>query len=129
MPAFRMEKINTEIRHILSKLILEESEDPRLHNTIVSITKVDTAKDLQQAKVYFSVLDEGQKHDVKRALESGKAFFHARINKMIRLRRIPSLIFYYDESIARMDKILDTMKKTEIKSPKESSSEEGENDE
>ena len=43
------------------RLYLKEIEDPRIKNNLITITKVDTDKDLKNAKVFFVCLNEDKK--------------------------------------------------------------------
>lgn len=106
MATDRIIKINEAIRRTIAKLIVSESEDPRFKQTIVTITKVETSRDLRQAKVYFSVLDESLKHDTMRALKSAKPFFTARLKKEVVMRFIPNLSFHLDSSMKEADGVL-----------------------
>lgn len=112
MPSHRMDRINEMIAHHLSKLIVEESVDPRLA-TIITITKVVTSKDLRTATVSISVLEEKRTKDVLRALSHATGFFIERLKDLMPMRYIPSLTFVYDDSLVRMDSVLRKIKSIE----------------
>ena len=68
----------------------------------MSITRVETSRDLGFAKVYVSVLGTDQeKSDTLRALGSAAGFIHRSIRPNLRMRSVPHLAFYLDEAIER----------------------------
>jgi len=82
----------------LSDIIGRKIKDPRIG--FVTVTDVQLTGDLQQAKVYISVLgDEKQKKDTLKALAKAKGFIRSEIGQRIRLRKTPDLLFEFDESI------------------------------
>ena len=94
----RMDKINQRIKREIGEIVLKELKDPRLE--FVTITQVEVSRDLQHAKVYFSVL--GNKEQVKKAqagLESARGFVRKLIGARVRLRYTPEVEFFYDETI------------------------------
>jgi ribosome-binding factor A len=89
------------VNAILQEAIAEEVaglKDPRLG--FVTITGVDTAPDLRNAIVYFSVLgtDEEQVSTVK-ALDSAAPHVRSEIGRKVRLKYLPKLDFRVDVSI------------------------------
>jgi ribosome-binding factor A len=106
-----MQRVNQAIRQALSKLILEEAEDPRVHDTMITLTRVDTTRDLRHAKVFFSVLRHEDKERALEGLYKARPFFIARLKQMIRIRHIPALSFQYDKSLEEMNSILKTLNK------------------
>ena len=72
MSSHRILRVNENIKQTLSMIIMREIEDPRIKNNLVTITKVDTAKDLKNAKVYFVCLHEDKQNEVLNGLNSAK---------------------------------------------------------
>jgi ribosome-binding factor A len=61
MQGKRLDRVNQLVKEEISTLLQRELKDPRLG--FVSVTEVETAKDLRTAKVFVSVLgDEAQWH-------------------------------------------------------------------
>lgn len=110
-PSYRVNKVADEIKRFISTLILNEIKDPRVD--MVSITDVILSKDLKNAKVYFSVLGDDKK--VKRAIAgliSATGFIKREIGRNLKLRFVPDVKFYYDESLSygvKMDSILNDL--------------------
>ena len=112
----RPEKVANAIRREISTIIQEDLKDPRVGFT--TITKVEVAADLKDAKIYYTVLgDEKTRKSTGIALKNAKGFIRGLIGGRLKLRFTPELIFKVDKSIEyreRIDKILDRIHKEEI---------------
>ena len=94
----RMDRVNQLVKREISNIIQRELEDPRL--SLVSISHVDVSKDLRFAKVYFSVLgDEKGAAHAQDGLDGARGFIRKRVGQEIRLKFIPELSFFYDDSL------------------------------
>ncbi|OGO33227.1 MAG: ribosome-binding factor A [Chloroflexi bacterium RBG_16_56_11] len=102
----RIERVNTLLRREISDLIQHTLRDPRL-GEFVAVTEVDTSPDLQLARVYVSSMG-GQEEEKKvlSALSAAAGFLRTELAKKVRLRRMPELNFYWDNSIEHGDRIL-----------------------
>jgi ribosome-binding factor A len=100
----RQTRVGEQIREDLTELITREVHDPGVG--FITITRVDVTPDLQQARVYYTTLgDEQARRETRRALERASPFLRRQLGRRLRLRRIPELQFFYDESIERHDRI------------------------
>src|SRR6059036_2027868 len=74
MQSKRLDRVNQLIKEEVSTLLQRELKDPRLG--FVTVTEVETSKDLRVAKVFVSVLgDEAQWAASLAALGSARGFF------------------------------------------------------
>ena len=104
MTSTRPERVGEAIRDELSQVIARDLHDPGIG--FITLTKVSVTPDLQQARVYYTSLgDEKAQRDTAKALERAVSFLRRRLGSRIRLRRVPELAFFYDESIAQHDRI------------------------
>ena len=116
----RMEKVNQQIKREIGNMIqYGEINDPRL--TFVTITYVECSKDLQHARVGFSVLSNNRKEiqNVQEGLSSARGFVRKLIGQRVRLRYTPEIVFIHDDSLAyssRIDQTLDEIKKSQKES-------------
>ena len=95
----RLDRVNGVLRQAISRVLAEEMRDPRLSD-VVSVMRVDTSPDLSKAKVYVSVFgDQQAKTSSLKALKSASGFVHRCIRDQVRLRAVPSVEFYLDETI------------------------------
>ena len=69
----RISRINEEIQRELASL-LRTVKDPRVRDTMVSITHVDTTGDLRYSKIYVSALDKSQEKDLLKGLKSASGY-------------------------------------------------------
>jgi ribosome-binding factor A len=102
----RIERVNTLLRREISDLIQHHLRDPRI-DEFVAVTEVDTSADLQYAKVFVSCIS-GQQEEQKvlGVLNAAAGFLRSELAKSVRLRRVPVLNFYWDNSIEHGDRIL-----------------------
>ena len=100
----RPERVAEQIRLELSELIAREVHDPGIG--FVTLTSVTVTADLQIARVYYTLLgDEKARRETAKALQRATPFLRRQLGARIRLRRVPELTFFYDESVARGDRI------------------------
>jgi ribosome-binding factor A len=113
----RIQRVNQLIRQEISELLLRQIKDPRLGN-FLSVNEVDTAPDLKHAKVYVScICTEGEKQEIMSSLETASGYLHNELSKRIRMRYIPALSFYWDDSIERASRIMSLIDK--VSGPRE----------
>jgi len=102
----RIERVNNLIRREVSELIQRQVKDPRL-DAFIAVTEVATSPDLKYAKVFVSCIG-GKQEEPKTlgVLNAAAGFLRSELAKKLRLRRIPELSFYWDDSIEHGDHIL-----------------------
>ena len=112
--AERRRKVNEAVRKVLSDA-LPTLKDPRIG--FVTVTGVDTTKDLSQAKVFVSVLgDEGAQARTLEGLQSAHGVLQSQLAKELGTRRTPVLTFEYDPAIergVRLTKMIDELAPSE----------------
>src|SRR5882724_9774961 len=100
----RPERVADQIRSELALLLTREVHDPGIG--FVTLTRVQVTPDLQQARVFYTVLgDEAARKKSTRVIERQASFLRRQIGSRLRLKRVPELKFIYDESIAGVDRI------------------------
>lgn len=92
----------------LSDLLNRKVQDPRVRS--VHIVNVDISPDFHLARILYSFLGEVKPEDVQKGLDSAKPFLRRELNKVIQLRVIPELAFFYDPSIKHGDHLLDLLR-------------------
>ncbi|WP_223700193.1 30S ribosome-binding factor RbfA [Sutcliffiella deserti] len=102
----RSNRVGEQMKKELSDIIGRKIKDPRVG--FVTVTDVEVTGDLQQAKVYISVLgDNDQRQDTLIGLAKAKGFIRSEIGRRIRLRKTPELFFEIDKSIDYGNRIED----------------------
>ena len=101
MVNYRNGRINEEIKKEVSNTIQNKIKDPR-KSAMVSVTKVDTTKDLSYTKIYVSIFgSEASKKETIEALKSSTGLMRKEIGAHVKLRHVPQVIIEVDETIER----------------------------
>ena len=111
MASNRIGRINEEIQKELSSLI-RNLKDPRVQDTMISITHVETTPDLRWAKVYVSFLQEERAKDALKGLKSAGGYLRRELGRALNLRYTPELNWALDDSItygAKMMKLINSL--------------------
>ena len=114
MASNRKGRINEELQRELSTLI-RALKDPRVQQSMVSVTKVEATGDLRYAKVYISVLDKDKSKETLKGLRSAGGFLRREIGSRLQLRYTPELVFEEDDSIAYGAKMFDLLRSLDVK--------------
>jgi ribosome-binding factor A len=110
MQGKRLDRVNQLIKEEISLLLQRELKDPRLG--FVTVTGVETTKDLRQAKVFISVLgEEAQWTASMAALHSARGFIRNWLRHHLDLRVTPELDFRADRSMEHAARIQELLKK------------------
>ena len=111
MSSNRIGRINEEIQKELSSLI-RILKDPRVQDTMISITHVETTPDLRWAKVYVSFLQEEKAKEALKGLKSAGGYLRRELGSALNLRYTPELNWALDDSItygAKMMKLINSL--------------------
>ncbi len=111
MSSNRINRINEEIQKELSAL-LRTVKDPRVQDTMISITRVETTPDLRYTKVYASFLQEERVKDAMAGLKSAAGYLRRQLGHNLQLRYSPEIVWSEDDSItygARMLKLINSL--------------------
>ncbi|MCS6885271.1 MAG: 30S ribosome-binding factor RbfA [Acidobacteriota bacterium] len=103
MQQTRLERLTEAIHREISELIEYELEDERFAD--VSVTAVKLAKDLSVAKVYFEVTDNQDISVILEALKKAAGFIRYQLSLRLQLRKVPELLFFYDETSKKASRI------------------------
>ena len=116
MASNRIGRINEEIQKELASLI-RNLKDPRVQDTMISITHVETTPDLRYAKVYASFLQEERAKDAMKGLKSASGFLRRELARALQLRYTPELKFVADDSIQQGAHILEILRDPNLVKP------------
>ena len=111
MASNRILLINEEIQKELSSL-LRTVKDPRVQDTMISITRVETTPDLRYTKVYVSFLQEEKAKDAMKGLKSAAGYLRRQLGQNLQLRYAPEIVWALDDSItygARMLNLINSL--------------------
>ncbi|HEU4938216.1 MAG TPA: 30S ribosome-binding factor RbfA [Vicinamibacterales bacterium] len=100
----RASRVGDQIQAELASLLTRQVHDPGIG--FLTITQVKLSPDLQQARVYYtSIGDDKAKRESARALDRATPFLRRQVGQRLRLKRVPELTFFYDESIEQGDRV------------------------
>lgn len=121
MQGTRPARVGDQIREELSELLSREVKDPGIG--FITITHVKVSADLQVARAFYTLLgDAAARKATAKALDRALPFLRRQIAGRLRLRRAPELIFQYDESVEKHQRIEAIL--LEIKAAERSAAEE-----
>ena len=113
MASNRIHRINEEIQKELSSL-LRTVKDPRVQDTMISITRVETTPDLRYTKVYVSFLEENKAADAMKGLKSAAGWLRREVGHALNLRYTPEIMWALDDSIVYGAKLLELINSLEV---------------
>ena len=113
MSSNRINRINEEIQKELSSL-LRTVKDPRVQDTMISITRVETTPDLRYTKVYVSFLQEDRVKNAMAGLKSAGGYLRRELGHNLQLRYAPEIVWSLDDSITYGAKMLKLINSLEI---------------
>ena len=101
----RSERVGELLTEVIADVLREDIRDPRV--TAVTITAAKVTKDLRQARIYFTILGGASenKDAVLAGLKSALGFIRSRIGKQLKLRFVPAIEFFYDDSVDEAERI------------------------
>lgn len=106
----RMRRVDEAVKQVLSETI-PTLKDPRIG--FVTVTAVETTRDLDHAKVWLSVFgSEKQRDRTLQALDGASGVLQAQVNRQLKLRRTPQLEFVHDRAVehgVRMTHLIDEL--------------------
>lgn len=110
----RVERLASLIRREISELLNSSIRDARVHQGMVSITRVDVAGDLQHCKVFVSVYGtEEQQREAIEGLKAATPFVRGELGRRLRLRRMPELLFVLDRGLEQGTAVLGLLRDLE----------------
>lgn len=92
-------------------VILKEIDLPK--NILVTLTEIETSKDLRNCKVFVSVLPEKEFSNVLRVLKKEIYQLQQILNRRLVMRPVPKIKFFPERRLKetqRIEKILDEIK-------------------
>ncbi len=94
----RSARVSSQIQKELALILQRGIKDPRLG--FITVNEVKVSKDLAVAKVYITVLnaDDQTKQDNITWLNESAPIIRSQLAAIMRLRHIPELRFFYDDS-------------------------------
>lgn len=112
----RVRRVAEQIKKDVSQIIGAQVKDPRVAG-ITSVTEVQLTRDLRYASVYVSIYGSDlEKEETLHALTKASGYIRSEIGRRIRLRYVPEINFFLDNSIeygVHIEKVIKSLKEEE----------------
>ena len=112
MASHRIKQVNELIHQQLSEIILKEVSTPP--GCLITITKINTTRDLSQARVSISVLPEHFQQSILADLNKKAKSLQYSLGNILVIRKTPKLQFQLDTTeveAAHIDALIDKIHK------------------
>jgi len=106
----RTHRLSQQLQREIAVLIQNEIKDPRIN--FITVQDVVVSKDLSIAKIYISSLDNSESNEVIiEVLTKASGFLRRALGKLLTLRKVPELRFFYDDTIVKARELSDLIDK------------------
>lgn len=105
----RTDRIGDLIQRELAQLIQKELRDERLG--MVTVSEVEVTKDLSYAKVYVTIYPVEKIAESIETLKRAAGFLRSLLANRLNLRTVPKLVFHYDDTLDKSDRINQVLNK------------------
>ena len=108
----RTPKVNALMKKELGQILLREIEAPE--GAFMTLTRVDASPNLQQAKVYISVMPEDKAKAVLKALSQNIYEVQQILNARLKMRPVPKIKWVLETATSeaqRIEELLDEIKR------------------
>lgn len=106
----RTNRVAEQMKKEIGEIINQKLKDPRIG--FVTVTDLDLTNDLQHATVYVTVLgDKTEKEESLIGLTKASGFVRSEVGKRIRLRKVPEVVFQFDEAHEHGNRIESILRK------------------
>lgn len=105
----KLQRLADQVRDVIAQSFSGgRINNPKLQN--VTITYVKLSSDLSVANIYY-LANQEDKESVQKSLWSTRGFLRNQIAENVKIRQIPSLKFFYDDSVDEGSKIENLLNK------------------
>ena len=109
----RIPKVNQLLQEEVGAILLRELELP--DGVLVTVTRVDASGNLQEAKVYISVMPEAKLEDVFAVLSRNIYAVQQTLNKRLRMRPVPRIRWAVETKTSQAQRLEELLEKTKEK--------------
>ena len=107
MSVNRLDRVNSLLKRVIADAMHSVMQGDSVAPGLITVTGVSCGKDLRDATVGISVFgDDELKKTAIQHLQHNARRFQAVINREIRLKFTPRLLFQFDRSIEKGDEVL-----------------------
>ncbi len=107
--AYRIDKLEHLIKEEVSLIFLYKVQDPAFG--LLTVTNVRLSPDLKIAKIYISVFEKEKREVVLEKIRDKSGFIRTELAHRIRIKFVPELKFFIDDTLDYVEKIEGLIKK------------------
>ncbi|MFH0920356.1 MAG: 30S ribosome-binding factor RbfA [Fibrobacterota bacterium] len=112
MASIRIGRVQELLTREISRVLRTRIKDSRIG--FLTVTGVDISPDLENARVYVSVIGtDKEKRDSMAGLNAATPFIRKEVGHAIKLRKVPKMTFAYDEAPERGEHMYAILKELE----------------
>lgn len=111
MKSVRLSRINEQLRELISEIVQNELNDPRITG-LLTILRVSVDNELYLAETYVSILNSDDENLTFSTLQSCAGYIRKLLSQRMQLRTVPNIKFILDKNIEyseKINKILSTL--------------------
>ncbi|MDY6873223.1 MAG: 30S ribosome-binding factor RbfA [Chloroflexota bacterium] len=99
-----MKRINDQVQRVVTLILETKVNDPRVEGAYVTDVSVD--RELDYANIYISALEgEERAEEILEGLRNAAGFIRYTLSQEVKLRVMPKLRFFWDETPEKADRI------------------------
>ena len=115
MSVDRLERVNSLLKRVIAESMFSVMQGDTVQPGLITVTDVKCGKDLRDATVKISVFGDDQlKETALQHLKHNAKRFQAIINREVRLKFTPRLLFQLDLSLEKGDETLAILERLNI---------------
>ena len=107
--AYRIDKLEHLLKEEVSMIFLYKLHDPAFG--LLTVTNVRLSPDLKIAKIYISVFERERRDSVLEKIKEKTGFIRTELAHRVRIKFIPELKFFIDDTLDYVEKIEGLIKK------------------
>lgn len=96
----RVDRLNIELQRAVQQVITRGLQDPRARG-LITVTKVEVAKDLRDAAVHISVLPHEHEDLTLHALKDAAKHIRRQAGERVAMSRLPAFHFKLDSTLKK----------------------------
>lgn len=117
MSGISLKRLESTSLRELAMLLQNDTKNRKLSN--VTVTEVRITNDLSYMTIYYTCLIDKERESCAEALEHSKGYIRMELAKRIKARKMPELIFKYDEALEYGNHMNEVISKLNIKHDEE----------
>ena len=108
--SLRINKVNSLLRNLVSSFVGREFKS----GTIITVTHVETSRDLRNAKVFVSIFPDSKSDDTLKLLEKKSRDLKKYVQPLLKMKFLPEFEFELDYGEKNRQKLEEILQKENI---------------